>query len=231
MKRFLLPLAASVLIGALIPIAVAQPAQRQQNQQDRMQQMASTLVQNAVEAMAAQSDPLQLIYRKDVQRDLKLELAVRNRFANLHDKQQNELNLARRQNRRNPANLVEAEEKQRQETQAKIDELLTESQKKRLSEIALQLQGESSVLQSGVQKAIEASPDQVQQFQEKLAERDAKIARLQLELQTRATQPNQVQIRVQEIQKELHEALAGLLTEQQNAKLKELFGAPFKADA
>jgi hypothetical protein len=206
----------------------ARTQQRQQQQTDRAQQMNANQVQVAVEQMAAQSDPLQLIYRKDVQRDLKLELGQRNKLDNFHDRQLADLRQARIQNRRNNAPLIEMEEKQRKDTQDKIDELLTDAQKARLKQIALQLQGESAVLMAAVQKELAVTPDQVQQFASLQAARDAKISALQNSDQMPRRGQNMAD-QVKQIQKELNEGIAAVLTEEQAQKLKKLFGDPFKA--
>ena len=232
MKTLLISLALAFTLGCLTSSAGAQQTartqQRQQQQTDRAQQMNANQVQVAVEQMAAQSDPLQLIYRKDVQRDLKLELGQRNKLDNFHDRQLADLRQARIQNRRNNAPLIEMEEKQRKDTQDKIDELLTDAQKARLKQIALQLQGESAVLMAAVQKELAVTPDQVQQFASLQAARDAKISALQNSDQMPRRGQNMAD-QVKQIQKELNEGIAAVLTEEQAQKLKKLFGDPFKA--
>jgi type II secretory pathway pseudopilin PulG len=67
-----------VAIAGVAACAFAQP--QQQGRQNRMQQMSGMMLQQALDNQAAQSDPLQLIYRKDVQRDLGLDLGQRNKL-------------------------------------------------------------------------------------------------------------------------------------------------------
>lgn len=203
--------------------------QRQQQQQDRAQQMSANLVQSAVEELAAQSDPLQLIYRKDVQRYLKLELGQRNKLDNFHDKQLAELRQVRMQSRRNNGPVAEMEEKQRKDTQAKIDELLTDDQKARLKHLALQLQGESAVFLADIQKELSVTSDQLQQFNQIQANRNAKIAELQARGGFQPRRQQDVLDQVKQIQKEMNQGIAAVLTEDQTEKLKKLFGEPFKA--
>jgi hypothetical protein len=209
-----------------------QQQQQQGTQNDRSTQMAATVVQTIVDALAAQSDPLKLIFRKDVQHDLGLELGPRNKLDHLHDRQVGEiqqLRIQQRQNRgRGENTLPQLEEAQRKETQAKIDELLTKDQKKRLDQIAVQLQGPAALLASDVQKQLEITEEQRLRISQIRVDRDQKIKELQEGIAQRTIRIQDLQLRLDQIQKESAAALKEMLTEDQQEKLQKLFGKPFK---
>lgn len=203
--------------------------QRQPNQQNqRQQQRASMAMQAALDALKAQSDPLQLIYRKDVQHDLGLDLGQRNKFDNLHDHQIRDLQQARMQNRRNPAAVTDLQKKQRQETQDKIDELLTAAQKARLNEIVLQLQGNIVVLGPAIQKALDITDEQKQSLAQIKDQREAQIQQLQASLASGESVIQDIPTQLDQIKAQTDSAITEVLTSEQSAALKKMFGKPFK---
>ena len=205
-------------------------AQRQNQNQDQNQNgRAGNVVRMMLEAQAAQSDPLQLIYRKDVQRDLGLDLGQRNKIDNFHDRQIKELQATRQQNRRNQAAVTEFQQKQKKEAQDKIDELITAGQKARLKQIALQLQGESGLYEPELQKQLGITEEQKLRLHEIRARRDAAMVELQDSMGRREILPQDMPTRMQQLQKEMNTSISEALTPEQQEGLKKLFGKPFKA--
>jgi hypothetical protein len=231
MKNTLFRLLCGCVMAMSFTGAIAQQ-QRGQQQQDRTDQMANAAIQNAMEAMAAQTDPLKLIFRKDVQHDLGLELGQRGRIDLLHDRQIAEFQQARMQQRQNRGRgnnvLPELEEKQRKEVQDKIDLWLTKEQKARLAQVALQLQGPVALFTGEIQKQLGITSEQNLRISQIQADRDAKIKQLQASMAAREVRPQDLQSRLDTIQKETSAQVKEMLTEEQQAELQKLFGKPFK---
>lgn len=226
MRRIIL---AALLIAVSVTPIFAQN-QRQRNGQQRSEQMAGTLVQNAMETLAQQSDPLEIIYRKDVQRDLKLDLGQRNKLDNLHSQQLKDISAAQARNRRNRTALEEPQEKARQQTQEKIDELLTQAQKDRLQQVSWQLMGNTTLFMDEIQKKLGVTSDQKQQLTQIQADRDQKVAQLQSEIASRQVRPNEVVSELKKINGATSETIAAVLSDDQKSALQKLYGENFKAD-
>ena len=185
-------------------------------------------MQNALQAMEAQSDPLLLVFRKDVQLDLGMDLGQRNKFDNLHDRQVRELLQTRQQNRRNPGAVADFQAKQKRETQDKIDTLLTKEQRDRLNQIVLQLKGGATLLSPDVQKQLQLTGEQTQRIKQIQDERDTKVKQLQESIAQGAIRPQEIQTQMDQIQKETGVALNDVLTPEQQEQLQKLLGRPFK---
>ena len=208
----------------------ANPAlQRGQRGQGRQNRMAGMALQSALSALQEQSDPLQLVFRKDVQHDMQMDLGQRNKFDNLHDKQANELQQARLNNRRNPAAVNAVVASQKKETKAKVDELLTDKQKQRLNQIAMQLQGNAAIVLPAVQKQLNLTDEQKQRVNEIRAQREQQIAQLQAQVAQGSTVPQDVTVLLQQIQSDNNAAYGEVLTPEQQDQFKKLQGPAFKA--
>lgn len=190
--------------------------------------MGTAVLQNALDGLTAQADPLQLIYRKDVQRDLGLDLGQRNKLDNFHDEQAAAVRQARMSNPRNPAAVSDLLGKQRGDTQKKIDELLTAPQKDRLKQIGLQLQGNAAILNPEIQKQLDLSGDQLDRIRQIQSQREARIAELQANVSQGSVLPQDISILVPQIQTETDASYAAVLSPEQVEQLKKLLGRPFK---
>ncbi|MFI5386620.1 MAG: hypothetical protein ACHQ50_10925 [Fimbriimonadales bacterium] len=228
MRLIRLAFATAIALCLASGLAVAQ-RQQNQGQNNRQQQRAGAMVQNALDAVSAQSDPLLLIFRKDVQHDLQMDLGQRNRFDNLHDRQALDLQQARTQNRRNRTAVTDLQAKQKKETQAKIDELLTDQQKTRLKQIVLQIQGNAALFSTDLQKRLGMTTDQIQQVKQIKADREQKITQLQADISQGNTTLQEATLQIQDILTEANSSLGELLTDEQADQLKKLQGPPFKA--
>lgn len=223
--RIAFAMAIAMCVASGLSFGQRQPNQRQ-NQ--RQQQRASMAMQSALDAIKAQSDPLQLIYRKDVQHDLGLDLGQRNKFDNLHDHQARDLQQTRVQNRRNPTAVTDLQKKQREETQGKIDELLTAAQKARLNEIVLQLQGNIVVLDPAMQKTLDITEEQKQSLAQIKEQRDSQIQQLQASVASGESVIQDIPTQLDQIKSQTDAAITEVLTGDQSEALKKLFGKPFK---
>ncbi len=207
--------------------ALAQPTTPRQN--GRQQQRAAALIQGILDGAASQSDPTQLVFRKDVQHDLLLELAQRGTFDRLHDRQQADLQQARMQNRRNPVAVSDLQAQQKKETQAKIDELLTSRQKARLAEIAWQVQGNQALFATDLQKKLNLSDEQKTRITQIKAQRDQQIAEMQANASQGTVVFQEVSAQFEQVQSDTNGALSEVLTPEQSDQFKKLLGPPFKA--
>jgi hypothetical protein len=223
--RFAFAMVLALSVSAGLAFA-QQPTGRQNN---RQQQRVGALVQSALDSIAAQSDPLQLIFRKDVQHDLAMDLGQRNKLDNLHDRQQGDLQQVRMMNRRNPTPVTELQAKQSKETQGKIDELLTAVQNDRLKQIALQLQGNAAILTPDLQKQLGMTNEQIQQAKAAKQLRDSQLLQLQSDAAQGSIVGQDLVAQVQQLQSDMNGALGEVLTAEQADHLKTLLGKPFKA--
>jgi hypothetical protein len=149
----------------------------------------------------------------------------------MHERHQTELRQEmqqRRQNRRNNAPPSDLPEKQRKETQAKMDELLTKEQKARLSQIALQLQGPAVLLTADMQKQLGVTQEQNLRIAQIQADRDVRLKELQAGIAARQIRPQDIQSQMDQIQKDTSAMITEMLTEEQSAQLQKIFGRPFK---
>jgi hypothetical protein len=230
---FRIAVSALLAISVVSGVAGAQgrrtQGQQLQGQNNRQNQRANAMLQNMLEQISAQSDPLQLVFRKDVQHDMQMDLGQRNKFDNLHDRQLKELQQSRMQNRRNPATVVEFQKAQRKEVQEKIDTLLTPQQKTRLGQIVLQIQGNAAVFDPAMQKTLGVTREQRERINQISQERQAKLARLQTSVAQGEIVVTDMNDMVGRILTEANDALSEVLTTEQTDQLKKMQGPPFKA--
>lgn len=216
---------ALVAAFALTATGLAQP----QRQNNRMQQMAGAMVQSMLDAQTTQANPLVLIYRKDVQRDMGLDLGQRNKFDNLNDRQTREMQQTQIQNRRNPSAVSALRSEQAKQTQDKIDELLTKEQKARLNQISMQVRGNVVLLEPDMQTRLQITDEQKLQLSEIRGQRDQRIEQLRASAQTGGVGPQELRTEFQQIQTDIDKALFDVLTDDQADAYKKIVGKPFKA--
>lgn len=230
MKPFLLRIAFASLLAFSFTSAFAQRRQGNQGNQNRQQQRAGTLTQSVLDAMAAQSDPLQLIFRKDVQHDLQCDLGQRNKFDNLHDRQVAEVR-ALLQSPRGRTALADFQAKQRKETQDKMDELLTPGQKTRLKQIVMQMQGGTVLLTPEIQKQLGLTDEQTQRIKQVQYQRDTQVKQAQDSVANGEIRIQDLNLQLDRIQKETSTALKDVLSPEQLDAYEKLLGKPFKPGA
>jgi len=222
MKLLRLAFAVGITV-ALVSAALGQPSQRQGRQR------GGGFIQSMIDAAEAPPDPTVLVYRKDVQHDLKMDLGQRNKFDNLHDEQQSEYQAVQMQNRRNPTAVADEIARLKEQTRSKIDSLLTSQQKDRLAQVVLQLRGNSILFDTEYQKKLGLTDEQRAQVMGAKARQDQQIAELQAG-GFRRTDQQEIAVQLQQIASDTNSALGEILTESQKSQLKKLQGPVFKPD-
>lgn len=108
-----------------------------------------------------------------------------------------------------------------------LDSVLTEDQKKRLTEIATQLVGPRILMDESVAGKLEITDEQKEQLQAAVAEIGTEIRNVAMELRESGNfGPDAMQERVGEILKESGDKLLGVLTEEQRKSFDEMKGEP-----
>lgn len=209
-----------VVLAATIGSAVAQPQRQNRGQ-------GSMAFQQALAAEEELANPLQLIFVKEVQRYLGLDLGQRNKLDNFHDKQANDLRQSQMQNRRNRAAVDDLVEQQKKDVQDKIDELLTKDQIADLTKLSRQLQGNRALFDAKLQKEVGITPDQSGQLLLLSGKRDQQIRELANSSNRRARGQDPAAA-LKKIDDDTNAAIGKMLTDDQKAALKQAFGRPFK---
>lgn len=177
---------------------------------------------------------LSLLGRADVQKDLNITADQKAKIEKLQEAQRDKMQ-AMMEEMRNGGGfdreaMQKAMEKNQAEAKVEVDKILDDKQKTRLGEIRIQLAGNRAIMDADTQKALGMSAEQV-----------AKVKKLNEDAQA-ANQAVMERMRNQEIDREAFQAamqknnetlnteLGKILTAEQAAKLKEMGGAPFKAD-
>jgi hypothetical protein len=211
-------------VGLLLLGACLSFGQRNRSQYREADRQARELVQQATQWLASLSDPLAIIYMKDVQRDIHLGLAARNRLAFLRDEHARALQQP-------GASSSALRSEHRKETQEKVDQYLTKDQKKRLKQLTLQLRGEAAALDPSVQKELEISADQRSQIQTRVSRRNSEINRLRTRIARGEITATEFPKFVKQIVDQCNADIRGYLTAQQEAQLKEMFGPPIGTES
>jgi hypothetical protein len=115
----------------------------------------------------------------------------------------------------------EAEEKQA------VAALLSKSQAKRLDEINIQLQGNMSVMDPDVQKALNITDDQKDRIHSAIESAHESIGPIAISGDG-PPDIHEIQAHMKQMQDTLNNAVGSVLTAPQKATLKRLAGAPFK---
>jgi hypothetical protein len=185
--------------------------------------------------MGGRNNPAMLLRRSDVQTDLGISADQKSKLDDLMTSMRGQRGQggagggtpptdAERQARR-----AEMESRMA-EMQKKVDDILTQQQLGRLKQISLQLRGNMALTEPDIQKEVGLSGDQI-----------SKIKGLQETMQ-QASQSVMEKMRDQSITRDqamaafktntqaMNDSIGKILTHHQMDKLKELQGAPFKAD-
>lgn len=171
----------------------------------------------------------QLVNRTDVQADLKVTADQKKKLEEAQAKAREEMQALRGQG--DPQAMREAMEKMRASQDAKLKEILTPEQHKRLKEISIQLQGNRAILDADVQKELGFTADQKSRVQ-RLQERQMDEMRNLMEDMRGGGgggDRTAMQQQMQKFNENFNTELGKILTPEQATKLKEMGGAPFKA--
>jgi hypothetical protein len=230
MKRVFTLFGALALVGILAGSAMAQ---RGQGGGDRGQGggMQRGGMMGGMQGGLMQGNQMMLLQREDVQKDLQLTAEQKTRLQAANEKMTGQMRDAMQGMRGGGGDRTAIQETmQRLQTasEREVNAILTPAQQKRLLEIQIQLSGPRALLLPAVQKVMELTDDQM-----------AKIRDLQQQHQ----QANAAAMRnaagnreAMQASREKNDAVLAaeidkVLTAPQRAKLKELTGRPFVADA
>jgi len=121
-------------------------------------------------------------------------------------------------------------EKANQDTDAKIDGVLTSDQQARILGIYIQLNGNSAILNKKVAAKLGLTDSQVAQIKKLRQEQQANQADIQQQIQSGAIDRSQARPLMQKNRDVMNTALGNLLTDSQKSELKTLAGATFTPD-
>lgn len=198
------------------------------------------LAQGGGQGRAVQQSPLNLLARKDVQRDLGLTevqitkvLAIVEKYRPQRGQNGAGAGPGRggQMTDEQRAALLEASRKRADEQNAAIAEVLTQAQVNRLGEIEWQIQGAISIRRPNIQKSLNMSDDQIARVREIQAEFQTALVALMQKLQKKELAPEEFQKQMNKRNETLKSDLEKVLNPEQAAKLKALGGTkPFVAD-
>ncbi len=173
---------------------------------------------------------LQLLGRADVQKELNITADQKTKIDAINQANREKMRSLFQDYQDDREGMMKAMEKMQAEAKAEVDKILDDKQKKRLGELRIQRMGGRAIMDADVQKALGMSADQVAKV--KKLNDDAQAANMALFEKVRNQEISQEDMRATMTKNNdaLNAELAKVLTAEQNAKLKEMGGAPFKFD-
>lgn len=178
---------------------------------------------------------LQLLQRKDVQADLKITADQQKKLEAIQEEQR-QVMQQRMEEMRNGGGGGDREammaefRKMNEAMNAKVKEVLTADQQKRLKEIGIQLAGNRAVMREDVQKELGLTADQKKKIDDLNAQMQAANQAIMQRVRDQEITREEVQPLMQKNNEALSNEIGKVLTQEQKDKLKAMGGAPFKAD-
>jgi hypothetical protein len=183
-------------------------------------------------------NPLMLLTRDDVKKDLALtddqnekltafsdQTAMRDRFMKaMQDSGVSFEEMRTEEGRKKMAPLME---KMQADLKKEVEAILTPTQVKRLAEINVQFNGNRSVLQKDIAKAVGLTEDQNKAIADLQKKQQAAMQGLFAQVQSGELTMEDVQAKRKKNDEILDSEIGKLLTEAQKAKLKEMGGKKF----
>lgn len=120
--------------------------------------------------------------------------------------------------------------KRQEEARKELATVLTEAQMKRIGEIRVQLAGVRAVMQPDMQKSLNLTTEQITKISDLQTKQRAANQALGEKVRNQEMTREDVMKSMENNNKILDAEIAKVLTAEQNAKLKEMGGKPFKAD-
>ena len=184
-------------------------------------------------------NPLMLLTREDVKKDLALtddqtdklsaftdQTAMRDRFMKaIQDSGVSMEDMRTEEGRKKMAPLME---KMQADLKKEVEAILTPAQAKRLGEINVQFNGNRSVLQKDISKAVGISEEQSKAFADLSKKQQDAMRGLFQKVQSGEMTMEDVQATRKKNDEILDSEMGKLLTEAQKAKLKEMGGKKFE---
>lgn len=182
--------------------------------------------------MGGMMTDMMLLGRKDVQTDIKFTEDQQKQIHALQERQREEMQgmFQGGGGGGDREAMMKAMQDMQKKYQAEVDKITTADQKKRLKEIRIQLAGSRGALQPDVQKDLGLTPEQVSKLAELQRKQQEANQALMQKVRDGEIERDQLQELRQKNDKALEDEIAKVLTDANKAKLKELAGAPFKAD-
>lgn len=167
---------------------------------------------------------IQLLMRPDVQADLQLSNGQKVQLNAIRERTAKQMKNAPAQGQ-NMAGMRAMMAQRLEQDNREAEALLSETQRNRLAEIKLQLQGDFVLLDPEVQKNLEFSDFQKSQAQALQAQQQE---RMREEMRSGSFSHGKMMVVMKRLQGQYAASLMKLLTPEQSAKLKTLKGRPFQ---
>lgn len=114
------------------------------------------------------------------------------------------------------------------ESEKKINEVLDDSQEKRLKQLSIQRQGNAAIMQEDVQTELKMTDAQKSKIKELQTKQQEAMQATMEKMRNGEIERDQIRDIMQKNQKIMNDELGKVLTTEQAAKLKEMGGAAFK---
>lgn len=114
------------------------------------------------------------------------------------------------------------------ESEKKINEVLDDSQEKRLKQLSIQRQGNAAIMQEDVQTELKLTDAQKSKIKELQTKQQEAMQATMEKMRNGEIERDQIRDIMQKNQKIMNDELGKVLTTEQAAKLKEMGGAAFK---
>jgi hypothetical protein len=172
--------------------------------------------------------PLMLLQRAEVEKELKLDGKQKSEIKKVTKEYNDAMNALAKEAQTNPAagmNLFGKVEPMADEYSKKAIVHLTPEQAKRLTEIGYQCEGNMCLTRPAVQEAL--ALDDAQKSVINDIAKDVRKNRMSI-MMTNARDPKKMKSELEKYRVQTDEALVKALSPEQQVKLRELMGAPFK---
>lgn len=218
MKRF----TTTVVISALLALSAVSFAQGGGRGGGRMGGM-----------MMQGGGPANLINREDVQADLKVTAEQKSKLTALQDKQRQEMQAAFEEMRNGGSfdqdAMREMMTKRAKQSEKDVNAILTTDQAKRLKEIWVQISGNSVITNEDMQKELGMTDEQKKKVKDLQAKQQEATTALMEKMRNGEIDREEIQGIFKKNTETFNKEVGKILTDAQNAKLKEMGGKPFKA--
>ncbi len=177
------------------------------------------------------NSPMSLINRADVQKDLGITEDQKTKLTEIRTNSRQKMTDARTAAGDDQAAMRAAMTKVNEEVTKEQLAVLTADQQKRLTEIFIQVRGTQAVLNADIQKALEVTDDQKTKIADLLKRQQQANQEIQAKVRDQSIDQAEARTEMQKNTKVLGEEVDKVLTDAQKAKLKEMEGKKFVADA
>lgn len=186
--------------------------------------------------MGGNAGKSQLVYRDDVQADLKVTADQKKKLEDLQEKQRDEMRAAFEEMRNNGGGGFDPEAmrtmmaKRMKEADKNVNAILTAEQQTRLKEIWVQVTGNGVILNEDMQKELAITDAQKKQIKDLESKQQEAMQAVMEKMRNQEIEREEVQTIMKKNSDAMNKELGKLLTAEQAAKLKTMAGKPFKAD-